>query len=86
MQVTLYSKPDCPLCEELKADLLSLQAELGFDLAERNIEEDPVDWQRFRTLIPVVDIAGGPTLFPPHAWDQVRRALIDSSRREHGQG
>lgn len=86
MQVTLYSKPDCPLCEELKADLLSLQAELGFDLTERNIEEDAGDWQRFRTLIPVVDIAGGPTLFPPHAWDPLRRALIERSQRQDGQG
>ena len=83
MQVTLYGKPDCPLCQELKADLLSLQAALGFTLVEHNIEEDARDWQRFRYLIPVLDIAGGPTLFPPHTWGQVRQALIDSDR---GQG
>jgi len=42
MKLTLYTKPDCPLCDELKTDLLSIEQEVGFSFAleERNIEED----------------------------------------------
>lgn len=75
MQVTLYSKPSCHLCSDLKVELMILQAELGFALLERNIEEDAEDFARFRYLIPVLDIAGGELLYPPHTVDKVRRAL-----------
>jgi hypothetical protein len=75
MRVTLYSKPGCLLCEELKADLLDMQREIGFLLLEQNIEENPQDFERFRYLIPVLDIEGGEMLYPPHTWSQVYRAL-----------
>jgi hypothetical protein len=75
MRVTLYSKPDCHLCETLKADLLSIQGKIGFTLLERNIEEDPDDFLRFRYLIPVVDIEGGALLYPPHTWHTLFQAL-----------
>ncbi len=81
MQVTLYSKPGCPLCDELKADVLEFQSELGFELTERNIEHDPADFQRYRYLIPVLDIEGGGLLYPPHAWETVRGALYAAQGR-----
>ncbi len=76
MLVTLYTKPDCPLCTELKADLLTLQVEIGFSLQERNIETNAADFARYRYLIPVLDIEGGPILYPPHEWLFVRQALL----------
>lgn len=81
LRVTLYSKPDCHLCETLKADLLAMQAALGFTLIERNIEEDPDDFLRFRYLIPVLDIETGVVaanrlLYPPHTWHTVHSALV----------
>ncbi len=75
MQVTLYSKPNCHLCTELKVDLAALQKEISFELVERNIEENADDFARFRYLIPVLDIAGGELLYPPHTWRHVHRAL-----------
>ena len=75
MQVILYSKPECQLCEEIKADLLSMQGEIGFTLFERNIEEDAELFARFRYLIPVVDIEHHPLLYPPHTWYSVHQAL-----------
>lgn len=75
MQITLYSKPECPLCEEVKADLLSVQDQFGFALFERNIEEDPELFARFRYLIPVVDIEEQPLLYPPHTWQSLYHAL-----------
>ncbi|HAJ36153.1 MAG TPA: glutaredoxin [Chloroflexi bacterium] len=75
MQVTLYSKPGCLLCDELKIMLMELQAEVEFALIERNIEADAEDFARYRYLIPVLDIEGGALLYPPHTWDAVRNAL-----------
>jgi hypothetical protein len=74
MQVTLYSKPDCQLCEEVKADLLSFQIQMSFALFERNIEEDPELFARFRYLIPVV--------YPPHSWHSIYQALQAAQRAE----
>lgn len=75
MQITLYSKPECHLCEEVKADLLAVQPEFGFAFFERNIEEDPELFARFRYLIPVVDIEDHPLLYPPHTWQNLYNAL-----------
>lgn len=78
MRVTLWSKPDCLLCDELKADLLAMQKEIGFSLDERNIEDDAAAWERFKHLIPVLDIEGGPMLYPPHRWGTVHSALLSA--------
>ncbi len=75
MRVTLYSKPDCALCNELKADLLALQPEIGFTLIERDIEEDADSFARFRYLVPVLDVEDGPLLMPPHDFLQLRTVL-----------
>jgi hypothetical protein len=75
LRVTLYTRPGCHLCDDLKRDLLEMQAALGFGLDERNIEEDAGDFARFRFLIPVLDIPGAPLLVPPHDWFTVRTAL-----------
>lgn len=75
MKVTLYSKPDCPLCDELKAELDGLRDQFEFTLVERNIEDDNVDFERYRYLIPVLDIEGGPILYPPHTWHATSQAL-----------
>ena len=85
LRVTIYSKPDCHLCETLKADLLSMQGSLGFTLIERNIEEDPDGFLRFRYLIPVIDIetgliAANQLLYPPHTWHSVHSALAAARR------
>lgn len=80
MLVTLYTKPGCTLCDELKADLLLLQEEIGFSLVERNIEEDPDDYARFQYLIPVLDIDGGALHYPPHTWSGTYAALKASQQ------
>jgi glutaredoxin len=80
MHVTLYSKPDCGLCEEVKADLLALQPQIAFGLHEVNIEQEPALFERFRYLIPVVDIEGGELLYPPHSIHQLYGALVAAQR------
>jgi glutaredoxin len=81
MQLTLYGKPDCPLCDELKAELQVVQPTIGFTLHERNIEDNANDFARFRYLIPVLDIDGGELLFPPHTRYRLVQALQAAQAR-----
>lgn len=75
MQITLYTKPDCHLCDELKRDLADLQSEFGFSVQECNILEDADLQSRFQYLIPVLEIEGRTLLYPPHDWLTLRNAL-----------
>jgi hypothetical protein len=52
-----------------------MQQEIGFILLERNIEEHPENFARFRYLIPVLEIDGGELLYPPHSWSRTHQAL-----------
>lgn len=56
--MVIYSKPDCHLCDEVKAQLEKLQRRHRFELREVNILEDPEALNRFKEEIPVVFING----------------------------
>lgn len=75
LAATLYTKPGCGLCDELRHLLLGLQSDMDFTLVERNIEEDADEFARYRYLIPVLGIPGAGLLYPPHDVETVRRAL-----------
>jgi glutaredoxin len=79
MRVTLYSRPGCHLCDDVKTALAALDGDFPFTLVERNIEDDPGDMERYRYLIPVLDIEHGPLLYPPHEWNVLVDALRSAS-------
>jgi glutaredoxin len=56
--VTLYSKPDCPLCDEARGALGRVRARVGFGLREIDITNDPELEARYRERIPVVALDG----------------------------
>jgi glutaredoxin len=58
MDVVVYSKPGCCLCDEVKEKLSRLQASHAFNLREVNILEDPEAHEGFKEEIPVVLING----------------------------
>jgi glutaredoxin len=58
MIVTLYSKPGCHLCEELRELLGELAPELAFAVAEVNIETEAALFERYRYRIPVLVVDG----------------------------
>jgi len=58
MNVEIYSRPGCHLCEQAKAVLLQVQQEIPFELLEVDIERDPLLLERFKTEIPVVFVDG----------------------------
>ena len=54
MRLTLYSKPGCHLCEELRALLDELQPELRCAIEEIDITTDRSLFERYRYEIPVL--------------------------------
>jgi uncharacterized membrane protein len=53
--VTLYSSRDCELCEQVKADLAELQAEVPHRLVEIFVEDDPALHRQYFDKIPVIE-------------------------------
>jgi glutaredoxin len=56
--VTVYSHPDCHLCGQAIELLESLQAELEFDLTERDITGDDALHRAYFERVPVVFLDG----------------------------
>jgi len=58
INVSIYSKPDCHLCEIAKAQLVALQRRYGFQLTEVDISRDENLLAEFGTRIPLIWING----------------------------
>ena len=57
--VTLYSRPDCHLCEEAREALLALREEgRSFCLREVDIESDENLLRAYLERIPVIEVGG----------------------------
>jgi uncharacterized membrane protein len=56
LTVTLYMRKDCHLCEQAKADLLSLQEKYPHRLVEIDIDTDPALQKKYLVEIPVVEV------------------------------
>jgi glutaredoxin len=56
--LTVYSKPDCHLCEDAMVALRRLQPELGFALEELDITTDEALHRAYFERIPVVSVDG----------------------------
>lgn len=59
MRVTVYTKPECHLCEDLLQLLDRLAPRYGLQVAEVNILDDPALYQAYSRDIPVLDIDDG---------------------------
>ena len=57
--VTLWGKSDCSLCDRAKAILDKLGQEYALVVSTRDILADSEAFERFRYVIPVVEIEGG---------------------------
>ncbi|MEE9514331.1 MAG: DUF2085 domain-containing protein [Anaerolineales bacterium] len=56
IRVTLYTKEDCSLCDEVKSYLISLEKEVPHTLHEVDINADPALRKRYLERVPVVQI------------------------------
>jgi glutaredoxin len=56
--VVLYGRADCHLCDEARAVLERVRADVPFELVERDIEADDALHRRYLERIPVVEVGG----------------------------
>jgi hypothetical protein len=72
MRVTLYGRPGCLLCDEVREELRALQAQVPHELVEVNIESDAALHSRYVEQIPVVVVGPytlrAPITRPTYAW------------------
>jgi glutaredoxin len=76
-EVVVYSRPDCHLCADAMAALRGLQAELGFDLKERDIDGEEALQRAYFERIPVVTL-DGEELFDYFVDETVLRERLES--------
>ena len=80
--VVVYTKQGCYLCEHVIDTLKKLAFERPLDISTRDISESPEMYERYKYMIPVVEINGkvtlaGSTLSNRNALESVlRRALF----------
>ena len=58
MRLTLYTRPGCHLCDDLKETLLQVRCRQAFELTEVDISRDPLLERRYGHDIPVLLIDG----------------------------
>jgi uncharacterized membrane protein len=56
LNLTLYTRAGCHLCEDVKADLEALQEKHPHRLVEISIDDDPALFERYDLDIPVVEV------------------------------
>jgi len=80
-EIIVYSKPNCCLCDRVKAQLKKLQRVYKFDWREINILDNPADFERFQYEIPVVFI-DGQKAFKYHLDEKQFVCLLESVGRK----
>jgi uncharacterized membrane protein len=56
LNVTLYMRGECGLCDEVRRDLAELESEFPHRLAEVDVDADPVLQHKYSEQVPVVQI------------------------------
>jgi glutaredoxin len=80
LDVTLYTRPGCHLCEEAKQQIAPLLRGAGARLREINIDQDPAMRERYNVDVPVIFL--GARKVAKHRVDlgRFRRQLEDAKR------
>jgi hypothetical protein len=72
--VTLYTKPDCCLCDEALEVIERVRAQVGFDLERVDVTGDRGLYDRYRERLPVVAVDGA-EVFDYHVDEQRLRQM-----------
>jgi hypothetical protein len=83
LEVTLYGKAGCHLCEEARVALESVREEHGLDVSEVDVSLDPALNRRYGERIPVLAIEGEEVFELGVSADELRAEL---ARRGSGAG
>jgi glutaredoxin len=57
-QLTIYTKPNCPLCDKALEQIERARQQTDFEFVEVNILSDPAIYGRYKNEIPVVLLNG----------------------------
>lgn len=77
-KLTIYSGPNCHLCEQAKAILYPLLSEKGWELCEVNIQNSESLKEKYAIRIPVVALPNGEEKGWPFTAVQIGR-MIDGA-------
>ncbi len=80
--VTLYYRPNCPACEQVEADLSSLQEELPHQLVKMNVQSDPALAEAYGDRLPIVQV--GPYRLRESITQQDLKAALGAARDRQG--
>ena len=58
VRITLYSRPDCHLCETMRDIVVPLAHEMGASFDEVDVDEDPAIAARYDLEVPVLCVNG----------------------------
>lgn len=58
IDLILYGRPGCHLCDDMRAGLQELQSELGFRVIEIDVDRDPELARRYGHLVPLLALDG----------------------------
>lgn len=80
LKLTLYSKKDCHLCDIAKNELDDLRNEIAFSINEVDIEKDRESFEKYKHLIPVIEIDGKLIFTGRIDWVKLKNALRQKPR------
>ena len=80
-RVVLYTKDGCHLCERVLTELLKLRDEQSFEISIKDITTDSQLLQRYKNIIPVVEVDGkvrlaGAALSNPNTLEDALRKVL----------
>jgi glutaredoxin len=81
-RVTLYTRRNCPLCDEAARLLWRLAPEFGLEVEEVDIEGDATLLESYRDSIPVVALDGETLLSAPLPEARLRAVLARYRRAQ----
>jgi glutaredoxin len=73
--LTLYSRPGCHLCDEMKKQIAPLVTQFRARLREVNVDSDPVLRQRYNEEVPVLFLGSRKVAKYSVDVEQLRRQL-----------
>ena len=76
IEVTIYSRPGCHLCDEMKAVVARVARSVPLALEEIDVSRDPELEARYGVEIPVLTIAGKKAAKYRVTEEELRRLLI----------
>ena len=82
LEVTLYTRQGCHLCEEAKAQIRPLLEEFGASLREVDIDTDPELRERYTNDVPVIFLGARKVAKHRVELKQFRQQLARAARRE----